>query len=302
MDAVESFLNTIQSQHSRRAYRADLTDFVDHQSDDLGEFRLDEVTKEDVGDYLRFVSAQNLSTSTIRRRLSTLRRFYDWLVDRTRTEYNPARACQVDVSSLAKAEASDEDGRSSLLTRDQIVSLIEATSAAGAAATRDRALIITIVYAALRRAEVAAMDVEHVRPLGRHWIIDVPSTDDWDSEYVKIPETVVEAIDSVRDRHGIMEGPIWRSLSNRNRGSRLTPDAIYKIVRRTGRHAGIDGVTVERLRQSGLHLALIAGATENQVQMHARLQSLGSVQRYAERDVNRGRLSESAVDVLELDV
>jgi len=302
MDAVESFLNTIQSQHSRRAYRADLTDFANHQVDNRGEFRLDEVTKEDVADYLRFVSAQNLSTSTVRRRLSTLRRFYDWLVDRTRTEYNPARACQVDVSSLVKVEASDDDGRSSLLTRDQIVSVIEATSAAGDAATRDRALIITIVYAALRRAEVAAMDVEHVRPLGRHWIIDVPSTDDWDSEYVKIPETVVEAIDSVRDRHGITEGPIWRSLSNRNRGSRLTPDAIYKIVRRTGRHAGIDDVTVERLRQSGLHLALMAGATENQVQMHARLQSLGSVQRYAERDVNRGRLSESAVDALELDV
>ena len=146
------------------------------------------------------------------------------------------------------------------------------------------------------------MNVSHVRPLGRHWVIDLPSGDMWASAYVKIPEPVVEAIDSVQTRYDIDEGALWRSLSNRNRGARMTPDAIYKVVRRTGRRAGLAPVTVETLRQSGLALALKAGATMQQVQLHGRLQSARSVERLVDANGRENRLGENAVDFVSLNV
>ncbi|PSR00768.1 MAG: hypothetical protein BRD54_06945 [Bacteroidetes bacterium SW_8_64_56] len=119
---------------------------------------------------------------------------------------------------------------------------------------------------------------------------------------MKVPETVVDAIEATRSRYGIDEGALWRSLSNRNRGARMTPDAIYKAVRRTGRRAGLGAVTIDTLRQTGLRLAMDAGATLQQVQLHGRLKSAGSVERFADTDDQENRLGDGAVDFVDLEV
>jgi site-specific recombinase XerD len=146
------------------------------------------------------------------------------------------------------------------------------------------------------------MEVGDVRPLGRHWVIDLPSGKGRTGSYVKIPDPVVGAIDAVQSRYDINEGPLWRSLSNRNYGERLTPDAVYKIVRRTGEAAGFQDVSVETLRHTGLTLAIQAGASLRQVQMHARLQSTTSAERYADTAASSGRLTESAAEYIDLDL
>ena len=78
-------------------------------------------------------------------------------------------------------------------------------------------------------------------------------------------------------------------------------DAIYKIVRRTGRRAGVGLVSVEDVRQSGLSLAVEGGASLRQIQVHGRLRSLAGVERYSEAKGTSGRFTESAVEFLELD-
>lgn len=301
MSLLNHFLDQTDSQHTRRAYRTDLTDFLDARPGEVTPERIDQVRREDVRAYVQSLRSEGLSVSTQRRRLAAIRGFFDWLMDEGHVDRNPARACQVDLGQ-SPSRHHEPDDHASILTEPEIETLIQATEEAGAAAVRDRGLLLTILYAALRRAEVAAMNVEHVRPLGRHWVVDLPAGDAWSSAYVKIPETVVETIEQVQARYDIDEGALWRSLSNRNRGSRLTPDAIYKLVRRTGRRAGLDDVTVETLRQTGLRLALDAGASMQQVQLHARLQSTSSIERLADPGDQKNRLSQSAVDLLDLDV
>jgi site-specific recombinase XerD len=302
MSLLDQFLNTIGSYNTRRAYRADLCDFFGiKKSGDLEPDRVDSVSRVDVREYLRLLRTDGNSISTRRRRLSALRRFFDWTVEEGCLEANPARDPRIDTS-VHSGEADASAQTPSVLSKSEVESLVQATHEAGEAAARDRGLLLTILYAALRRTEVAAMDVEHVRPLGRHWVVDLPSGSTRSSAYVKIPEAVVEAIDSVQARYGIKQGALWRSLSNRNRGARMTPDAIYKVVRRTGRRVGLDRVTVDMVRRTGLRLAMDAGSTMRQVQAHARLKSAQSVERYRQPDEHTSRLSEGAPDFIELDI
>ncbi len=300
--ARKRFLKGIHSRHTRRAYRTDLRDFYAHlEKSELHDGRIENVTKADIRNYVQSLRSDDLSVSTGKRRLSALRRFFDWAMDDGLADTNPARDVRMD-DAWGPGETESATEAPSVLSKSEVVTLIRATSEAGEAATRDRGLFLTILYAALRRSEVASMDVEHVRPLGRHWVIDLSSHDTWSSAYAKIPETLVEAIDSVQARYHIDQGALWRSLSNQNRGARMTPDAIYKVVRRTGKRANLGRVTVETLRQTGLRLAMDAGASIRQVQLHARLQSASSVERLADDEGSTNRLGKSAVDFVNLDL
>ena len=298
---IPLFLKSIDSDHTRRAYRTDLKDYFRRSDDEDLDARIKRTRKSDIQDYIHGLQKENLSESTTRRRLSALRRFYDWLLNRGLVDSNPARDVHLDqVRGLESTDETSNDSKP--LTKAEVETLLQATADAGTASTRDWGLLLTILYGALRRSEVAGMNVEHVRPIGRHWVIDLPSGSSGASAYVKIPDLVVEAIDAVRDRYGIDQGPLWRSLSNRNRGARMSPDAIYKVVRRTAQRAGLDRVTVDAVRQTGLQLAHEAGATMHQLQLHGRLKSASSVERYMDSNEDAGRLNDSAADFLTLDL
>lgn len=301
MDLVFQYLAQIDSAHTRRAYRRDLTHFIEHLNS-TGRKDIAESSINDIRTFIDTLQSEGLSRSTQQRRLSALRRFFDWLVGQDYSDRNPARACQVDLTHPTNLDSERDGASASVLTKSETETLIQSTEDAGEATVRDRALLLTILYGALRRAETAAMNVEHVRPLGRHWVIDVPAGESWSSAYVKIPETVTEAIDRVQSRYDINTGALWRSLSNRNRGARMTPDAIYKVVRRTAERAGFGNVTVETLRRTGLHLAVNAGASIQQVQLHGRLKLASSMEWLTNTGRTRSRLNENAVDFVELDI
>lgn len=240
---------------------------------------------------------EGLAEATQRRRLAALRRFFDWLIERGTVSHNPARAPQVEPHPPTSGPPDP-----SLLSKDDVQHLLDTAGEADKTGPRDQALLLTIVYAALRRSEVATMTVEDVRPLGRHWVIDLQPGGAAKGGYVRIPDVVVEAIERVQSRYGIDEGALWRSLSNRNAGEPLSADGIYKIVRRVGHRADLGRVTVETLRQSGLYLALEADATMLQVQSHARLQSVRSVERLSTKGGERRQLMKNADNFIHFEI
>lgn len=290
---MRGFLRTIDSPHTKRAYETDVQAFVRHTDD------VRSVAPEDVGAFIRQLQAEGSATSTVRRRLSAIRAFYDWLVANNLMETNPARTYRANLSGPSSGSQSPTSVRT--LSKAETERLLRAAAQAGESAPRDRGLILTVVYGALRRAELAAMNAEHVRPLGRHWVIDIPAGETWPAVYVRIPDVLVEVLDAVQEAYSIENGALWRSLSNRNRGERMTPDGIYKAVQRTAARAGISDVDVETLRHTGLRLAAEAGASLQQVQTHARLQHVSSAEKYAPES-SAGRLGDRAMDFVKLDV
>lgn len=295
MNLRDSFLQQLSSAHTRRAYRTDLLRFFGEE--DLDDSDVESVRTEEIRSFIRSMHERGRSESTQRRRIAALRRFFDWVVDRGIRASNPVRAQNVHPLSDQTS-----DGSSAALSKEDVLDLLEVASQRPRSGLRDQALILTIIYAAVRRSEVAALTVEDVRPLGRHWIIDLPSSSAASGGYVRIPETVVEAIEIMKTEYEITEGPLWRSLSNRNRNEPMSPDAIYKVVRSVGENAGIRGVSIDRLRRTGLHLALRGGADVPTVQAHGRFTSPTTVAHLHDDDRPSGRLRTSVADFIDLDL
>lgn len=295
---VERFLTQLGSEETRRAYRLDLRRFLEYLGGSARERTFpDGVTTKHLDGFVSWMDADGLSTATQRRRVSAVRRFYDWLCENGDRSTNPVRG---PLSIPREPESgSSEDG---FLTAGQIESLLGGLDRSSNEGRRTFALILVILYGSLRRAEVASLNIDDVRPLGRRWVIDLPQTSSGTGGYVPIPDPVVDAVQSLTEVYGEDSGPLWRSFSNRNRGERLSPDALYKSLRRAGESVGLESVTIERLRQSGLRLASAGGASIQAVQEHARLRSARSTARYAEMDPNRDRLGKTLEERIPIDL
>jgi site-specific recombinase XerD len=292
VDLLPRFLERFERAHTRRSYRTDLEQFFEAGSVNVSQAR--DVTFMDVNRHIRELEQSNRKPSTIQRRISAIRGFFDWLLALEAVERNPA-----DKNLIRRVRTvRRQDQTITFLTRDQARQLLRATDEAGEASQRDRALILTLLHCVLRRSEAASMDLGHIRPLGHYWVLDLPDAKGGTDQYVKVPAHVVEAIHNMADVYGITSGALWRSFSNRNRGDRLTPDAIYKMVKRTAQRAGLPEIGAHVLRHTGCTLAIESGATVEQVKTHARHKDIDTTMNYIHQ---RDKLRDSAADRIHID-
>lgn len=292
VDLVAVYLQRFDREATRRAYGSDLYDFFGFEHVRLSDARA--VSFMHVNQYIAKLDSGGKKPTTIKRRIAALRGFFEWLVALDLLEKNPAHR-----QLLRRVRVTgSRDKALVFLTARQAERLLDATAEAGEAAPRDRALILTLLHCVLRRSEAAAMDVEHVRPLGHYWVLDLPHTKGGSDQYVKIPAHVVEEIDAMRDVYGITEGPLWRSLSNNSRGNRLSERSIYGIVDKAAKRAGLpDEIGAHSLRHTGCTLAIEAGASIQQVQSHARHKNIETTMIYVHQ---RDRLRDSAADYIHI--
>jgi len=275
---------------TRRAYRTDLIDFFGRETIRLEDVHL--ISFVMINQYIASMEAAGAKASTIRRRVAAIRGFFDWLEALGAIEKNPAHR-----QLIRKIKASrSKDRVLVVLTSEQAKILL---NTAGQSSLRNHAMMATMLHCVLRRSEVAAMDVEHIRPLGKYWILDLPHTKGGADQYVKIPSHVVELIEEHREHYGIGTGPLWRSHSRRNLGGRLTPTSIYRIVRDTAVAAGLPEIGAHTLRHTGCTLAIDGGASLQQVQSHARHKQIETTMAYVHQ---RDRLRDSAADFIQLDL
>lgn len=301
---VDAYLDTCDSEHTKRAYRADLRAFFGSEAPSAEV--IDGVSPDDVDRFVRTQEQSGLAASTVRRRLSALRRFFDWCTAEGIAETNPARHGRVRRPMSAGA-AGSASSSTETLSRDEAERLVNSLDDTTKRGRRDRAIVLTALHCALRRSELAALDATDLRMVGRYWTLEIrPRLGSGSNEAhksrengparasVKVPDHVADELDALREAWG-RHGAMFRSLSNRNRGERLTPDAIYKIVKEAGERIGREDVTPETLRQTGLQLAVDAGAPLRQVQAHARHSGAEPTARRADPGT---RLGDSAADYI----
>lgn len=288
---IDVYLQRFDRPQTVRSYRSDLVDFFGTDEVDISVAGA--VNFVHINQYIASLEGLGRKSTTIRRRIAALRGFFDWLHALGVIEKNPA---QKQLVRRIKA-ASAKDRPIFYLTAKQASDLISATDSAGAAAVRNRALITTMLHCVLRRSEAAAMDVEHIRPIGHYWVLDLPSTKGGSDQYVKVPSHIVEEIERHRSHYNIDSGPLWRSLAYRNKDGRLSTRSIYNIVSRTAFAAGLSEVGAHTLRHTGCTLAIDAGASLQQVQAHARHKNIETTMIYIHQ---RDRLRDSAADFIHI--
>ena len=196
--------------------------------------------------------------ATVRRRLAAVRAVH---LDAGRP--SPTEAGEV-RAAVARAEWRQRDGPAPTtpVTVDELRRMSRALPDT-LTGSRDRALLLLAYAAGLRPGEIAALDVDTVRPVpgglevtvARGGVLarygsapELCSVGAWQRWRAAVPTTGGPAFRAV-DRHG-------------NLGGRLGPKAVTRVVRRAAAGAGLDPA---RYRGLSLRRGMVAAATERGV-------------------------------------
>jgi len=145
-------------------------------------------------------------------------------------------------------------------------------------AARDIAMMRLLHDLALRRAEVLALDLEHV-DLTRGTVMASCKRRHY-RDKLTLPPVTLEAVRAWIKHRGTEPGALFTNFDRGRKSDRLTGSALYSIVKRHGDTAGVD------VRPHGLrHLAITTALDDTngdvrKVQKFARLHDLNTVLTY----------------------
>ena len=225
---VEWFAN-ITNKSTRRAYENALQDFMAFTGIQRPEeFR--DVTRAHVIAWRDDLARRALSGMTIRHRLAALSSLFEYLCDKNAVTHNP-------VKGVKRPVVETYEGKTPALGDHQARSLLDAPEGASLKGKRDRAMLATLLYHALRREELCKLtikDFKHERRGVAHLKV---SGKGGKTRYVPLhPAASGLILDylEIDGRSLDVTGPLFRAVrSPRADGApkAITADAVYKIVR-----------------------------------------------------------------------
>lgn len=272
--AAAAWLMTYRSHRTRRAYAGDLADWLTWLSE-LGVDVLD-ARRVHVDLWVRQLLDDGAAHSTTTRRLSAVSSWYRHLVEHDLITANPATA--------VRRPKVDPDHTTTVgLDRDQARSLIAADTDPGRARLRSAAAIRLLLHQGLRVDELTAADTGDLGHDRGHRILTVTRKGGRRAA-VALPPATTAALDTyLDDRHtrtpSSTSGPLLTTTS----GGRLDQKAVWHLVRRLARAAGIPAwaqLSPHSLRHTAITLALDAGATLRDVQDFAGHRDARTTRRY----------------------
>lgn len=248
---AEWFAN-LRNAGTRRIYRTDLKDFMRF----VGIERPDEfrsVTRGHVLAWRQDLEARALGGATIRRKLAAVSSLFEYLCNAQAIPTNP-------VKGVARPKIESYQGRTPALSDAQVRHLLSAPKGDGLKAKRDRALLATLFYHALRRAELCALTVRDMteRRGVKHFRVHGKGEK---LRYVPIHPATLDAIAEYLEAAGHGHrgtAPLFRPVRTSSGGDpdgSLQPSGVYRMMKRYGKCVGI---SVERF---GPHAARATAAT-----------------------------------------
>jgi integrase/recombinase XerD len=225
---VEWFAN-LTNKATRRAYENAIKDFMAF----TGIQRPDEfrrVTRAHVIAWRDDLTHRGRGGSTIRHRLAALSSLFDYLCEKNAVTHNP-------VKGVKRPKNDSTEGRTPALGDHQARQLLDAPDGESLRTLRDKAILATLLYHALRREELCKLKVKdftHQRRGVPHLKI---SGKGGKTRYVPLHPAAGGLIHDYLERagHGADEaGALFRPVSNNMKshgGKGITPDGVYKLVR-----------------------------------------------------------------------
>lgn len=153
---------------------------------------------------------------------------------------------------------------------------------------RDYAIVRLLADLALRRSEVAGLDVEHVDLAGAR--VAVRGKGRAEREWLTLPGPTVDALRAWLYARGADAGPLFHASG---RATRLDGSSLWRVVRARGRAAGFPNVRPHGFRHAAITAALDAtGGDVRAAQRFSRHSDVRTLQRYddARRD-DAGRIA-----------
>jgi integrase/recombinase XerD len=223
---------------TKRAYRHAIGDFMRFAGIARPEdFRI--VTRAHVIAWRDDLVKRELGGATVRHRLAALSSLFEYLCERNAVTHNP-------VKGVRRPRVETSEGKTPALGDHQARELLVAPDDETLKAKRDRAILSTLLYHALRREELCKLKVKdfkherrgvaHLRVSGKggktRYLPLNPATGPLIHEYL---EGAGHGPDD--------DGPLFRPVRNNRTGrldTALTPDGVYKLVRRYSAALGFE--------------------------------------------------------------
>ena len=141
-DSFAAFIkNNYSSVHTQRAYISDLKEFLDN-------FKEKDFSEKEINRYIIYLSKKNITNRSIRRKLSSINIFFEFLKKNGVIKNNP-----VEFVTRPKMDKN----LPKFLDMDETLKLLENISN-----TRDRALLELIYSSSLRASEVMGLNIEDI--------------------------------------------------------------------------------------------------------------------------------------------
>lgn len=189
------------------------------------------------------------------------------------------------AENLKGAKVSREHKKDYLTSKQtkRVLNTIDTTTLQG---KRDYAIASLMVTGGLRDKEVVNANIEDLRNLGDITVLYVLGKGrDEKSDYVKVVGQVEDAIRIYLKGRGPVKktDPLFASLSNNNKGGRLSERSVSRICKNALVAAGYDStrLTAHSLRHTAVTLSLLGGKTLQEVQEFARHANISTTQLYA---------------------
>jgi len=182
---------------------------------------------------------RELSGMTTRHRLAALSSLFEYLCEKNAVTHNP-------VKGVKRPTVEGYQGKTPVLGDHQARGLLDAPHNASLKGKRDRAILATLLYHALRREELCKLkvkDFKHERRGVAHLQVSGKSGK---TRYIPLHPAAgglitdyLEQAGHSADNAGGLFGPV-RNNRTGNLNQAITPDAVYKIVRAYSKLLGFE--------------------------------------------------------------
>jgi len=224
---VEWFAN-VSNHHTRRAYENAVTDFVRF----AGILRSEEfrtVTRAHLIAWRDELRLRELGGATICHRLAALASLFEYLCEKNAVTHNP-------VKGVERPRTESGEGKTLAIGDHQARDLLEAPQEDTIKSKRDRAILSTLLFHALRREELCKLkvkDFRHARKGVPHLKV---SGKGGKTRYLPLHPGTNGLINDYLDAggHGIDDGgalfrPVRNNCTGRLEGA-ITADGVYRLV------------------------------------------------------------------------
>jgi integrase len=268
-------LDAVPSPHSKRNYAKAL--------DDLFAFCASRPLSREL--LLEWRSGiESLSPSTINVRLSAVRK----LVGEARRNNLIG---QEESASLTDVPNISQKGTrlGNWLTREQAKELLAVPDRSTLKGKRDYVILALLVGCALRRNELAELDVETIQQRERRWVLADLEGKGRRIRTVAIPIWVKQGINAWMTAAGIEDGRLLRSVSKSRKVNRdtLSDWAVWSVVEQSSKQIGIEHFGAHDLRRTCAKLCRKNGGDLEQIKFLLGHSSIQTTERYlgSEQDI-----------------
>jgi integrase len=167
------------------------------------------------------------------------------------------------------------------LTREQAKELLTVPDRSNLKGKRDYVILALLVGCALRRRELATLDVETIQLREGRWVLADLEGKGRRIRTIAIPVWVKQGINAWTAAAGIEEGRLLRSIAKGGKiGESLGDWAVWSVVEQSAKQLGIEGFGAHDLRRTCAKLCRKSGGDLEQIKFLLGHSSIQTTERY----------------------